>query len=81
LKGHSPTSFARHFAGRPRLAASLPARPGGGHRETDGHAEAPTPSPSREPGPTVEPSTNHYGLPARQPFEYREAGPRTSKVR
>src|SRR5690349_19896736 len=25
---------AGHFAGRPRLAASLPARAGGGHRET-----------------------------------------------
>ena len=29
-----------HFAGRPRLAASLPARPGGGHRDTGGHDEA-----------------------------------------
>jgi hypothetical protein len=37
---------ASHFAGRPRLAASLPARPGSGHRETGGHAEAPASSPS-----------------------------------
>src|SRR3954451_17321005 len=39
-----------HLAARPHLAASLPARAGGGHRETGGHDEAPASSPSRSPG-------------------------------
>ncbi len=45
---------AGHSPGRPRLAAPLPARIGGGLRETGGHAEAPVPSPSREPGPRAD---------------------------
>ena len=38
------------FAGGPRLAAALPARPGGRHRETGGHDEAPAYSLWRRPG-------------------------------
>ena len=44
---------AGHFAGRPRLAASLPARAGGGHRDTGGHAEAPAILTIEEPGPSA----------------------------
>jgi hypothetical protein len=43
-----------HFTGRPRLAASLPARPGGGHRETRGHGEAQRPPTDGDAGLRVE---------------------------
>jgi hypothetical protein len=36
----SRAALAGHIAGRPRVAASLPARPGGDHRQAGGQAEA-----------------------------------------
>jgi len=67
-----------HFARRPRLAASLPARAGGGHRETGGHAEAPGVLTIEEAGPLPD---RHRRAMGRRGADRSGTGPHAARAR